>query len=122
MGLVDDLERLAQLHGAGGLTDDEFAAAKERLLAGGTAPPCGDPASRLQQFRRIEQGHWLGGVCTGLGAATRLPVGLFRAAFAALTPMAGVGAALYGWLWLLTPVGPIKESSGEIPQSPTGWE
>ena len=31
-GLVDDLERLAGLHASGALTDQEFAAAKQRLL------------------------------------------------------------------------------------------
>jgi hypothetical protein len=33
--LVDDLSRLAELHEAGDLTDEEFAAAKDRLLANG---------------------------------------------------------------------------------------
>jgi hypothetical protein len=33
---VNDLERLAKLHESGGLTDDEFAAAKAKILAGGT--------------------------------------------------------------------------------------
>jgi hypothetical protein len=31
-GLVDEIERLAKLHANGVLTDDEFAAAKARLL------------------------------------------------------------------------------------------
>jgi hypothetical protein len=32
IGLVDELERLVRLHADGQLTDDEFAAAKARLL------------------------------------------------------------------------------------------
>jgi hypothetical protein len=31
---VEDLERLAALHSAGALTDDEFSLAKSQLLAG----------------------------------------------------------------------------------------
>jgi Short C-terminal domain/Bacterial PH domain len=47
-GWLDELERLARLHAAGALSDEEFAAAKRRLLEssqfGGTGPA---PASRL---------------------------------------------------------------------------
>jgi putative oligomerization/nucleic acid binding protein len=32
-GVTGELERLAELHGSGALTEDEFAAAKARLLA-----------------------------------------------------------------------------------------
>lgn len=33
--MMDRLNQLAQMHTAGVLTDEEFAAAKQRLLAGG---------------------------------------------------------------------------------------
>jgi voltage-gated potassium channel len=36
--LADDLERLATLHADGRLTDDEFAAAKAKVLSGGEVP------------------------------------------------------------------------------------
>lgn len=39
MGMSEELERLHTLHRSGGLSDAEFARAKERLLAGEAAPP-----------------------------------------------------------------------------------
>ena len=46
MELADELERLASLHEAGSLTDDEFAAAKRRLLEHGAVTlPASAPAN-----------------------------------------------------------------------------
>jgi len=53
MTLSEELERLHQLHQAGGLTDEEFAAAKARLLKDGasTEPPL------VSSFRFRERLH-----------------------------------------------------------------
>lgn len=39
MNLTDELRKLAELHEAGDLTDQEFAAAKQRLIAGSRPEP-----------------------------------------------------------------------------------
>jgi hypothetical protein len=51
-GTTNELERLADLHGRGALTDDEFAAAKDKILGTSLTPPRSDrgPAT----FQAIE--------------------------------------------------------------------
>ncbi|MFM1770321.1 MAG: hypothetical protein RJA22_2850 [Verrucomicrobiota bacterium] len=44
MSLPDELQRLQQLHASGALSAEEYAAAKARLLAGGSPPPMEGPA------------------------------------------------------------------------------
>lgn len=48
MNLTDELQKLAGLHRAGQLTDQEFAAAKARLLDAETATNVPEPASQGQ--------------------------------------------------------------------------
>ena len=49
MGLVDDLNRLSDMHAAGQLTDEEFDEAKTRMIreSTGTATPAGDTAGGM---------------------------------------------------------------------------
>lgn len=49
MGLVDDLNRLSELHAAGQLSDEEFEEAKTRMIreSTGTVSPAGDTAGGL---------------------------------------------------------------------------
>lgn len=51
MGLIEELERLARLHAAKALTDEEFAKAKSRLLAGGNPAGFGFRGIRRQSTR-----------------------------------------------------------------------
>ncbi len=61
MSLADDLERLHKIHQEGGLSDEEFARAKEKLLERPTEPPplrrerennsLGDAANRYVSFQ-----------------------------------------------------------------------
>jgi uncharacterized Tic20 family protein len=54
MNLSDELQKLQQLHEAGTLSDEEFAAAKERLLSAPTPTfgiHMGDPMDNEQQTR-----------------------------------------------------------------------
>jgi len=57
MTLSEELERLHQLHRAGGLTDEEFAAAKARLLKDGSGaePP---PLSSFRFRERLHDGRF----------------------------------------------------------------
>lgn len=102
MTLAQDLERLAELHRTGALSDAEFASAKARAL--GTAP--GDAnafAHWLNALRRSRTDSWLGGVCGGLAPATGLPAWLWRLIFVALAVCGGTGLMVYALLWFLVP-------------------
>jgi phage shock protein C len=103
MGLTDDLERLAELHRSGALSDVEFAAAKARAL--GSTPGAGadSAASWLHRLRRSRSDRWLGGVCGGLAPATGLPAWVWRLIFLALAACGGTGLVLYVLLWVLVP-------------------
>ena len=51
------------------------------------------------------------GVAAGLAAHLGWPVGIVRAAFVALTFVAGAGLLLYVWLWAFTPWSPATEAA-----------
>jgi hypothetical protein len=53
MSMTDELERLARLHAAKTLTDEEFARAKARLLAGGNPAGFGLRGIRRQSSRSL---------------------------------------------------------------------
>ena len=107
MGIADDLERLAELHRSGALTDAEFASAKARAL--GSVPRRADGlVDGLHSLHRSRSDRWLGGVCGGLATATGLPSWLWRLIFVALTTCGGAGVVLYVLLWILLPKEPAS--------------
>jgi phage shock protein PspC (stress-responsive transcriptional regulator) len=103
MGITNDLERLAELHKSGAISDAEFASAKARAL--GETPPAARNAVLhwLHALRRSRTDSWLGGVCGGLAPATGLPVWLCRLIFALLILCGGTGLLLYVLMWILVP-------------------
>ena len=108
MGITDDLERLAELHRSGALTDAEFLSAKARAL-GATPPGNADGVVQgLHALRRSRGDRWLGGVCGGLATATGLPAWLWRLIFLAFALCGGTGLMLYVLLLVLLP----KEDAG----------
>jgi phage shock protein C len=56
MALADELSRLAELRANGGLTDEEFKRAKERLLNTEQTSPNEPLASVVNAFRRSRTG------------------------------------------------------------------
>ena len=107
MGITNDLERLAELHRSGALSDAEFASAKARAI--GSAPHRADGlVDGLHKLRRSRSDRWLGGVCGGLAPATGLPAWVWRLVFVSLSLCGGTGAVLYVLLWILLP----KEDAG----------
>ena len=108
MGITNDLERLAELHRSGALSDAEFASAKARALGG--TPHAGSNAvvHWLHALRRSRTDRWLGGVCGGLAPATGLPSWLWRLIFVSLVLCGGTGLMIYLLLWILVP----KEDAG----------
>src|ERR1044071_5470859 len=100
MGIANDLERLAELHKSGAISDAEFARAKARAL--GETPEAAKNAGThwLHALRRSRTDSWLGGVCGGLAPATGLPAWLLRLVFALLAVCGGTGLLLYVLLWI----------------------
>jgi phage shock protein C len=110
MSLPDDLQKLHDLRGQGALTEEEFAAAKKRLLeASGddVKAKCEKPreaVSGLNQFRRSITDRWIGGVCGGLGEVTGIPAWSWRILFVLTALLHGVGLIMYILLWIFVPV------------------
>ena len=100
MSLADDLDRLAQMHQRGALSDDEFQRAKARVLAGDMPPRV---VAAVQGLRRSRDDAWLGGICGGLAHTTGLDAWIWRLMFMLLVLCAGTGVLAYGLMWLLVP-------------------
>jgi phage shock protein C len=109
MNDADELNKLADLHARGVLSDAEFAQAKARVLSGhaqhgtgtGTAPT---PAVQaMNALRRSRMDRWLGGICGGIARATGVESWIWRLIFVALFLAAGSGILLYILLWIFVP-------------------
>jgi phage shock protein C len=103
MTLADELCKLAELHANGGLTEDEFKRAKERLLDPEQTRSNDPFASAVNTFRRSRKDRWFGGVCGGIARSTGMEAWVWRLLFAALFICAGVGLLLYLLLWIFVP-------------------
>jgi phage shock protein C len=103
MGITNDLERLAELHRSGALSDTEFASAKTRALADVAEARTDGVLEALHTLRRSRRDHWLGGVCGGLARMSGLPTWMWRLIFVSLVLCAGTGLMVYLLLWLLVP-------------------
>jgi phage shock protein C len=108
MTLADELSRLAELRASGGLTEEEFKRAKERLLnteqMNTEQTRSNDPlASVVNAFRRSHTDRWIGGVCGGIARSTGMEAWVWRLLFAALFICAGAGLLLYVLLWIFVP-------------------
>jgi phage shock protein PspC (stress-responsive transcriptional regulator) len=103
VSITNDLERLAELHRSGALSDAEFASAKAHALAGTLPSGTNAVVHWLHALRRSRTDRWLGGVCGGLAPATGLPAWLWRLIFASLLLCGGTGLMVYLLLWILVP-------------------
>jgi phage shock protein C len=103
MALVDELSRLAELRANGGLTEEEFKRAKERLLNTEQTHSNEPLSSAVNAFRRSRNDRWIGGVCGGIARSTGMEAWVWRLLFAALFICAGAGLLLYVLLWIFVP-------------------
>ena len=112
MSMSEELEKLADLHQRGVLTDDEFARAKSRLIGsqGGTtsssstAAPSSVPlVAGFNALRRSASDRWIGGVCGGIAPTLGLESWVARLLIAALTLFGGIGVIVYLLLWIFVP-------------------
>jgi phage shock protein PspC (stress-responsive transcriptional regulator) len=103
MSLADELGKLSELRASGGLSEEEFQHAKDRLLHA-EQPQSADPlAAAVNTFRRSRTDRWMGGVCGGLGRATGVASWVWRLMFALLFIFAGAGLLVYLLLWIFVP-------------------
>jgi phage shock protein PspC (stress-responsive transcriptional regulator) len=103
MPLADELGKLTELHAKGGLTDEEFRRAKERLLNPEHAHSDEPVASAVNAFRRSRTDRWLGGVCGGIGRSTGVESWVWRLLFTVLFICGGIGVLVYLLLWIFVP-------------------
>ncbi|MEJ8815980.1 PspC domain-containing protein [Variovorax ureilyticus] len=103
MSLSEEVDRLAELHGRGVLSDEEFARAKSHLLGARGQASGQSWASAVNALRRSRSERWIAGVCGGLAQATALEVWVWRLIFAALLFCGGAGLVVYLLLWIFVP-------------------
>jgi len=116
MSISNELDKLDELHRRGGLSDDEFARAKARVL-GSAGPGIGVPPGlgAINAMRRSRDERWLGGVCGGLAQITGLAAWAWRLIFTLLFLCAGSGAVIYVLLWLFVPEQERQLGASETP-------
>jgi phage shock protein C len=103
MVLADELSKLTELRANGGLTEEEFKRAKERVLNTEQTRTNDPLTSVVNTFRRSRTDRWFGGVCGGIARSTGMEAWVWRLLFAALFICAGVGLLLYVLLWIFVP-------------------
>ncbi|MDE2367930.1 MAG: PspC domain-containing protein [Burkholderiales bacterium] len=119
MSLSEELDRLGALHDRGQLSDEEFVAAKARVLRG-EAPGVGPPALQaINALRRSRDDRWLGGVCGGIARVTGVQSWIWRLMFTLLAICAGTGVLVYLLMWILVPTDPPPSTPGSHPQAPS---
>ena len=103
MSVADEIRKLAELRDAGQLSDEEFAAAKKRLLEGVGGSPLLPTDSGLNRLRRSTTDRWIGGVCGGLAKVTGMDSWIWRLLFVITSIFAGFGLLPYLLLWIFVP-------------------
>ena len=103
MTVSDELSKLHELHQRGGLSDEEFARAKARLIDALPRDPPGSTISAANAWRRSRQDAWFGGVCGGIARATGLESWLVRLLFCLLLLCGGAGLVIYLLIWIFVP-------------------
>jgi len=103
MALADELSKLAELRANGGLTEEEFKLAKERLLNSAETHANDPLAAAVNTFRRSRTDRVIGGVCGGIARSTGMESWVWRLLFVTLFICGGVGVLLYLLLWIFVP-------------------
>lgn len=108
MSMSNELERLAELHRNGQLSEAEYVKAKARVLGeeggdGGESRGNYTSSAPVNSLRRSRSDRWLGGVCAGLGRLTGLESWIWRLGFVLLAICAGTGVLAYLLLWIFVP-------------------
>jgi phage shock protein PspC (stress-responsive transcriptional regulator) len=111
MSIAAEIERLNALRERGALSDEEFAQAKARLLAGlGGASDGGHGAgsapagAAINRLRRSRSDRWLGGVCGGIAKSLGAEAWILRLLLVVLALFGGTGLLVYILLWIFVPL------------------
>jgi len=99
MSLSEELGRLDALRQSGALNQQEFDAAKARVLA--SEHPCAGPAAL--KLRRSRSDRWIAGVCGGAAQSTGTESWVWRLLLTLLFLLGGSGLLLYILLWIFVP-------------------
>ena len=107
MNISDELQKLQTLREQGALNEEEFTAAKKRVLE--DSGVCRKenavrPPSALHQLTRSKSDRWIGGVCGGLAAMTNIPTWSWRLLFVLALLLHGLGLVMYLLLWIFVPL------------------
>ena len=100
MSVSDEVAKLHQLKQQGALSDEEFALAKSRLLAGKAAAPS---EYKVNGLRRAKNDRWLGGVCGGIARLTGVEAWVWRLLWTLSVFFAGVGLLAHILCWIFIP-------------------
>jgi phage shock protein PspC (stress-responsive transcriptional regulator) len=108
MNDAEELNKLADLHARGVLSDEEFGKAKARVLSGSAAAASSSGTTSpnigaVNGLRRSRMDRWIGGVCGGISRATGLDSWVWRLIFTVLFLAFGSGILLYILLWIFVP-------------------
>jgi phage shock protein PspC (stress-responsive transcriptional regulator) len=104
MSVADEIEKLHRLHQEGVLSAEEFAAAKARLLGGGSSAKVeGDATAGVNLLRRSRSDRWLGGVCGGIAKISGIESWVWRLLWVVMACFAGVGVLAYVLCWIFVP-------------------
>lgn len=127
MSESEELQRLAELHQRGVLSDDEFVRAKARVLGGdatagasraaggsgyaytgagasASAAPRAPAVEAINRLRRARDDRWIGGVCGGIAQLTGITSWFWRIVLLLLVTCAGSGLVLYALMWIFVPL------------------
>jgi phage shock protein C len=122
MNISDELQKLQTLREQGALNDEEFTAAKKRVLEDSgvcAKSSAARPPSALHQLTRSKSDRWIGGVCGGLAAMTNIPTWSWRLLFVLALLLHGLGLVMYLLLWVFVPLEHpqlmvIEDKRGEV--------
>jgi phage shock protein PspC (stress-responsive transcriptional regulator) len=126
--MSDELQKLYNLKEQGALTEEEFTAAKKRVIEGEPAPNAGaqraqsapPQPSALNEFRLSSRDRWLGGVCGGLAVQTNIPSWAWRILFVLLGLLHGLGVVMYILLWIFVPREVLPPRAATVQPPPQG--
>jgi phage shock protein C len=107
MNISDELQKLQTLREQGALNEEEFSAAKKRVLEDSgeyRKENAARPPSALHQLTRSKSDRWIGGVCGGLAAMTNIPTWSWRLLFVLALLLHGLGLVMYLLLWIFVPL------------------
>jgi phage shock protein C len=107
MNISDELQKLQTLREQGALNEEEFTAAKKRVLED-SGPSAKSSSVRqqsvLNQLTRSKTDRWIGGVCGGLATMTNIPAWSWRLLFVLAILLHGLGLLIYALLWIFVPL------------------